>query len=158
MGNFSFISQHMLWSSQGHSSLHFIDHFWKTSDNRTVWPLQLSMTADAAIRIVLHSAEVVHFHHNIWYIRARIIRHNLSLTFPSISTSPHELGLPAKATCHPGNCTGLGPDSSSLFHVIFLTRRQPRHNPYDACSEGTHTKVYKIPVKPYPDSGIVVVR
>ena len=156
MGNFSFISQHLLWSSQIHISVH--RSFLKTSDNRTVWPLQLSMTADAAIRIVWQSAEVVHFHHNIWYIRARIINHNLSIIRPSISTSPHELGLLTMTICHLRNCTGFGSDSSSLFHVIHLTRMQPRHNPYDVCSEGTHTKVYKIPVKPYPDSGIVVVR
>ena len=69
----------------------------KTSDNGTVWPLQLSITTDAAIRIVLHSTEVVHFHHNIWYIRQekswitilsmRIINPNLSIIRPSISTS-----------------------------------------------------------------------
>jgi hypothetical protein len=34
-------------------------------DKGQVQPTQLSMTADAAIRIVLHSAEVVHFTHTI---------------------------------------------------------------------------------------------
>ena len=66
------------------------------------------MTADAAIRIVLHSAEGVHFHHNIRYIRQgqpriiilsmQIINRNLSFTYPSTSTSPYELGLPNLAT------------------------------------------------------------
>ena len=37
---------------------------FKVSDNGTVWPFQLPMTAGAAIRIVLHSAEVVHLCHN----------------------------------------------------------------------------------------------
>jgi hypothetical protein len=32
-------------------------------------PFQLSVTMDAAIWIDLHSAEVVHFTHKIWYIR-----------------------------------------------------------------------------------------
>ena len=39
---------------------------------------------------------------------------NLSLTHPSIGTSPHELGLPVKTNRQPGNCTGLGPD----IHLI----------------------------------------
>ena len=70
--------------------------------------IQPSMTADAAIRIVLHSAEGVHFHHNIRYIRQgqpriiilsmRIINRNFPLTYPSTSTSPYELGLPNLAT------------------------------------------------------------
>ena len=49
----------------------------------------------------------------------RIINHNLSLTYPSIGTSPHELGLPVMPNCHPGNCTGLGPDIH-LFSTSFL--------------------------------------
>ena len=49
----------------------------------------------------------------------RIINHNLSLTYPSIGTSPHELGLPVMTDCQPGNCTGLGPDIH-LFSTLFL--------------------------------------
>jgi hypothetical protein len=73
----------------------------KTSDDRIVWPLHLSITANVAIRIVWHSAEAVHFHHNIRYIRQeqsrstilsmRIINPNLSITHPSIGTFPVSL-------------------------------------------------------------------
>ena len=42
----------------------------------------------------------------------RTTNHNLSLTYSSTGTSPHELGLPVKTHRQPGNCTGLGPDSS----------------------------------------------
>ena len=48
----------------------------------------------------------------------RIINHNLSLTYPSIGTSPHELGLPVKTDGQPGNCTGLGPDILLFFNVV----------------------------------------
>ena len=67
--------------------------------------IQPSLTVDTATRIVLHSAEVVHFHHNIRYIRQgktwiiilsmRIINQNLSITHPSIGTSSYERDLPA---------------------------------------------------------------
>ena len=42
-----------------------MSHFEKWSDDGTVWPFQPSITVDAAIRIDLHSAEVVHLCHNI---------------------------------------------------------------------------------------------
>ena len=48
----------------------------------------------------------------------RIINHNLSLTYPSIGTSPHELGLPVITNYYPGNCTGLGPDIHLFFNVV----------------------------------------
>ena len=81
----------------------------------------------------------------------RIINHNLSLTYPSIGTSPHELGLPVKTRGQPGNCTGLGPDIHLfLTSFLFLGGGSFRHNPDDACLEGTHTKVHKLLVKPYP--------
>jgi hypothetical protein len=67
------------------------------------------MNADVAIRIGLHSAEVVHFTHKIRYIRRDqppivihkvcgfwIIKQNLSLAYPSIETYPMELFLPDK--------------------------------------------------------------
>ena len=72
-GNLDVIQDHS-WSGQ---VIDFINQFrsylrsrsfYKT-DNGNSMAHQLSMTADAAIRIVWHSAEVVHFHHNIRYIR-----------------------------------------------------------------------------------------
>ena len=48
----------------------------------------------------------------------RIINHNLSLTYSSTGTSPHELGLPVKTDGQPGNCTGLGPDILLFFNVV----------------------------------------
>ena len=88
----------------------------------------------------------------------RIINHNLSITYPSIGTSPHEFGLPVMSDRHPGNCTGLGSDIHLIFTSFhFICGGSFRHDPYDACLEGTHTKVHKLPVKPYPLSGIVGV-
>ena len=43
---------------------------------------------------------------------------NLSFTYPSIGTSPHELGLPVKTDSQPGNCTGLGSDIHLIFNVV----------------------------------------
>ena len=85
---------------------------------------------------------------------------NLSFTYSSIGTSPHEFGLPVKTDSQPGNCTGLGPDIhliSRHFTSLHQYGGSLKHNPYDACSEGTHTKIHKFPAKPYPDSGIVGV-
>ena len=69
-GNISVIPTTLLWF-KNQVTFHYqvTSHkspfmFWKSSDDRTVWPFQLSMTADAAIRIGLHSAEVVHLCHN----------------------------------------------------------------------------------------------
>jgi hypothetical protein len=67
------------------------------------------MTVDVAIRIDLHSVEVVHFTHKIRYIHrdqprivihkvcgVRIIKQNPSLAYLSIGTYPMELFLPVK--------------------------------------------------------------
>ena len=83
----------------------------------------------------------------------RIINHNLSLTYSSTGTSPHELGLPVKTDGQLGNCTGLGPDILLFFNVVSFFccgGGSFRHNPDDACLEGTHTKVHNLLVKPYP--------
>ena len=62
------------------------------------------------------------------------------------------------AICQPGTCTGLGSDIHLIFTSFhFIGGGSFRHNPDDACLEGTHTKVHKFPVKPYPLSGIVGV-
>ena len=46
----------------------------------------------------------------------RIINQNLPITYPSIGTSPYELGLPVMTTRHFGNCIGVS--SHSSFHFI----------------------------------------
>ena len=87
----------------------------------------------------------------------RIINHNLSLTYPSIGTSPHELGLPVKTNRQPGNFTGLGPDIHLISH----------HFTFNGGSLGitSMTLVQREPIlrhinfqlKPYPYLGIVGV-
>ena len=58
---------------------------------------------------------------------------------------------------HPGNCIG---DFKSPFSVYDAQPLEAAFGitPMALVQEGTHTKVHKLPVKPYPDSGIVVVR
>jgi hypothetical protein len=93
-------------------------HFQNKTNTAKQRPFQLSMTVDAAIRIDLHSAEVVHFTHKIWYIRrdqprivihkvcgVRIIKRNLLLAYLSIGTYPMELFPPGK------------PWQSTPFHI-----------------------------------------
>ena len=92
------------------------------------------MTADAAIRIVLHSAEGVHFHHNYQYIRQvnpespytsmRIFNHNLSITDPSIGTPPLSLASQPRKSSVLGTAEGL------ILHIIFLFMRKPQLNPF----------------------------
>ena len=68
----------------------------------------------------------------------RIINPNLSITHPSISLSC-EFGLPTMTNCHLGYCIGGQSSQGSLSS--------------DLGHEGTNTKVYKFPVKPYPIFG-----
>ena len=62
---------------------------------------------------------------------------------------PMSLASQWRPTVNLGTSQGLALQFTSI-HIISQQRTQPRHNPYDVCSEGTHTKVYKLPVKPYP--------
>ena len=62
---------------------------------------------------------------------------------------PMSLASQWKPTVNLGTAQGL----AVQFHLnshLSQQRRQPQRNPYDVCSEGTHTKMYKLPVKPYP--------
>ena len=73
---------------------------------------------------------------------------------------PMSLASQWRPTVNLGTAQGLGRTFTS-FRIIsyrfFCGRGSFRHNPDDACLEGTHTKTHKLPVKPYPDSGIVGV-
>src|SRR3954465_4213466 len=51
----------------------------------------------------------------------------------------YEFGLPTMTNCHLGNCTGGQSSQGSLRSNLGR--------------KGTHTKVYKLPVKPYPNFG-----
>ena len=92
------------------------------------------MTADAAIRIVLHSVEGVHFHHNYQYIRQvnpespytsmRIFNHNLSITDPSTCTSPLSLASQPRKSSVLGTAEGL------IFHVMSFFPGKHLLNPY----------------------------
>ena len=66
----------------------------------------------------------------------RITNPKLSITCPSIGTSPVSLAM---TNCHLGNFTGGQSSQGSLSSNLGL--------------KGTHTKVYKFPVKPYPIIG-----
>src|SRR3954471_14501373 len=68
----------------------------------------------------------------------RIINPNLSITHPSISTSPVSV-LPTMTNCHLGYFTSGQSSQGSLTS--------------DLGREGTNTKVYKFLVKPYPIFG-----
>ena len=61
----------------------------------------------------------------------RIINRNLSITYPSIGTSPMSLASQVMANRHSRNCIGMFKSPFSI-HFIFQ-RRQPRHNPYGTC-------------------------
>ncbi len=138
--------------------------FKKTSDNGTVWPFQPSVTVDTAIRIGLHSAEVAHLCHNIWLHPSGItlnnrnsVRGSSTITFHLhiLVQAPLPMSLASqwRQTVSLGTAQGLGRTFTS-FHIIshhfFCCRGSFRHNPDDACLEGTHTKIHKLPVKPYP--------
>ena len=88
----------------------------------------------------------------------RIINHNLSITYPSTGTSPMSLASQWCRSAILGTAQGLGRTFISFARHFTFPGGSFRRNPYDACSEGTHTKVHKLPVKPYPLSGIVGVR
>ena len=62
---------------------------------------------------------------------------------------PMSLASQWRPTVNLGTAQGLAVQFTSI-HIISQQWRQPRHNPYDVCSEGTHTKMNKLPVKPYP--------
>ena len=67
----------------------------------------------------------------------RIIHQNLSLTYPSTSTSPYELWPSGHGKPPSGNCIGISShlDMSLFFWSLFFYChwRQPRHNPYGTC-------------------------
>ena len=66
---------------------------------------------------------------------------------------PMSLASQWRQTVSLGTAQGLGRTFTS-FRIIsyhfFCGRGSFRHNPDDACLEGTHTKTHKLPVKPYP--------
>ena len=134
--------------------------FFKNLIPGTVWPFQPSVTVDTAIRIGLHSAEVAHLCHNIWLHPSGItlnhrnaVRGSSTITFHlhTLVWAPLPMSLASqwRPTVNLGTAQGLAVQFTSI-HIISQQRRQPRHNPYDACSEGTHTKIHKLPVTPYP--------
>ena len=137
---------------------------FKDMTSETVWPFQPSVTVDAAIRIGLHSAEVAHLCHNIWFHPSGIIpnhrntvRGSSTITFhlQTLVWAPLPMSLASqwRPTVNLGTAQGLGRTFTS-FRIIsyhfFCGRGSFRHNPDDACLEGTHTKTHKLPVKPYP--------
>jgi hypothetical protein len=118
-------------SSQSHNSP-VTCHILKSSDDGTVWPFQLPMTAGAAIRIVLHSAKVAHFCHNICNNSSGVTGPDLShllCGLPTITFHLHTLvqaPLPMSLASQPWQTTilgiahGLGRTFTS-FHVISLS-------------------------------------
>ena len=147
-------------SKTSHHSPFTSPSIFKNLTPETVWPFQPSVTVDTAIRIGLHSAEVAHLCHNIWFHPSGItlnirnsVRGSSTITFhlQILVWAPLPMSLASqwRPTINLGTAQGLAVQFTSI-HIISQQRRQPRHNPYDACSEGTHTKMCKLPVKPYP--------
>jgi hypothetical protein len=141
------------------------------------------MTVDAAIRIDLHSAEVVHITHKIRYIRrdqprivihkvcgVRIIKQNLSLAYLSTGTYPMDLFLPGKpwqstsSHIESDPCAMAGdplcpPGGSAqvppaiLLPSSIVAIRIPGSRDPLYSCEASHAKTDKLRVKPRPISG-----
>ncbi len=159
MGTLVSFPQHLLWFKQITNSHSFHPHFQESdTGNCMAFPTVRNRGHGYSNRFTLcrgctlvpqhliSSVGITPNHRNSVRGSSTITFHLQTLVWAPL---PMSLASQWKPTVNLGTAQGLAVQFTSI-HIISQQRRQPRHNPYDVCSEGTHTKIHKLPVKPYP--------